>query len=48
MVNRPDRPIQVTTNGSWDDHPAWDPNGSAIYFRSNRGGEWNIWRITTR
>lgn len=36
---------QVTTNGSWDDGPAWDPSGSAIYFRSNRGGQWGVWRI---
>ena len=47
-VARPDRPMQITTNGSWDDHPAWDPSGNTIYFRSNRGGEWNIWRIATR
>jgi Tol biopolymer transport system component len=47
-VARPDRPIQVTTNGSWDDHPAWDPAGAAIYFRSNRGGDWNIWKVATR
>ncbi|HEX8521973.1 MAG TPA: PEGA domain-containing protein, partial [Tepidisphaeraceae bacterium] len=44
----PDRPSQITTNGSWDDHPSWDPSGNAIYFRSNRGGDWAIWRISTR
>lgn len=38
-------PARVTTNGSWDDSPAWDARGRAIYFRSNRGGEWNVWRI---
>jgi dipeptidyl aminopeptidase/acylaminoacyl peptidase len=38
-------PYRVTTNGSWDDSPAWDARGRAIYFRSNRGGEWNVWRI---
>jgi len=47
-VARPDRPIQITTNGSWDDHPAWDPAGTAIYFRSNRGGDWNVWKVATR
>jgi Tol biopolymer transport system component len=41
----PEQPIQVTTNGSVDDCPAWDPSGDAIYFRSNRGGEWGIWKI---
>ena len=38
-------PVRVTANGSWDDSPAWDPRGGAIYFRSNRGGGWNVWRI---
>lgn len=36
---------QLTTNGSWDDAPCWDGNGTFIYFRSNRGGAWNIWRF---
>jgi Tol biopolymer transport system component len=39
-------PIQVTSNGSVDDCPVWDPAGNAIYFRSNRGGQWGIWRIS--
>jgi dipeptidyl aminopeptidase/acylaminoacyl peptidase len=42
----PDKPTRVTTNGSWDDSPVWDPAGKYIYFRSNRGGNWGIWRIT--
>jgi Tol biopolymer transport system component len=37
--------IQLTTNGSRDDGPCWDCNGKRIYFRSNRGGAWNIWRF---
>jgi len=36
---------QLTTNGSWDDGPCWDSKGAYIYFRSNRGGAWNIWRF---
>ena len=36
---------QLTTNGSRDDNPCWDRNGMFIYFRSNRGGAWNIWRF---
>jgi Tol biopolymer transport system component len=47
-VSRPERPVQITTNGSYDDHPAWDPTGNSIYFRSNRGGEWAIWKISSR
>jgi hypothetical protein len=35
---------QLTTNGSWDDCPIWSRD-DMIYFRSNRGGNWNIWRF---
>jgi Tol biopolymer transport system component len=41
-------PRQVTHNGSQDDCPAWDPSGNFIYFRSNRGGEWQVWRVAAR
>jgi len=41
----PDKPARLTVNGSWDDCPAWDPGGKFLYFRSNRGGNWAIWRI---
>ena len=44
---RSETPVQVTTNGSHDDHPIWDNNNN-IYFRSNRGGEWNVWKIATK
>jgi Tol biopolymer transport system component len=40
--------IQLTTNGSCDTSPAWDRNGTTIYFRSNRGGTWNIWKFDIR
>jgi hypothetical protein len=43
-----DQPRQITHNGSQDDCPAWDPSGNYIYFRSNRGGTWQIWRIASR
>lgn len=36
---------QLTTNGSRDDSPCWDHTGKFIFFRSNRGGTWNIWRF---
>jgi hypothetical protein len=45
--NRPDQAFALTNNGSQDDCPVWDtkdPTGSAVYFRSNRGGVWAIWR----
>lgn len=38
-------PMQLTTNGSWDDGPCMDPAQEYIYFRSNRGGHFNIWRF---
>ena len=41
----PEKPTRLTTNGSWDDSPAFDPTGKILYFRSNRGGTWGIWRI---
>ncbi len=46
-VVRPDgtRKTQLTTNGSRDDSPCWDHGGKFIYFRSNRGGLWNVWRF---
>ena len=36
-------PKQLTTNGSRDDHPIVSSDGKTIFFRSNRGLEWNIW-----
>ncbi|HXE52377.1 MAG TPA: PEGA domain-containing protein [Tepidisphaeraceae bacterium] len=44
----PDKPSRVTSNGSWDDCPAWDSSGKYLYFRSNRGGSWGIWRISVK
>ncbi|HSY19187.1 MAG TPA: hypothetical protein VK815_12670 [Candidatus Acidoferrales bacterium] len=37
---------QLTTNGSIDRFPVFSPDGKWIYFFSNRGGNWAIWRIT--
>jgi Tol biopolymer transport system component len=42
------QPVPVTTNGSWDDSPAWDARGRGLYFRSNRGGAWNVWRVEVK
>jgi Tol biopolymer transport system component len=38
---------QLTTNQSHDDQPVFNPDGEYIYFRSNRGGFWNVWRFET-
>jgi hypothetical protein len=45
-LTHPDKPTRITANGSWDDSPAWDPAGKYLYFRSNRGGNWAIWRAS--
>ena len=47
-LRHPDKPVRLTTNGSWDDSPALDPGGRFVYFRSNRGGSWGIWRVTIK
>lgn len=47
-LSQPDKPTQMTVNGSVNDCPAWDPDGAAIYFRSNRGGQWGIWKIAVK
>ncbi len=36
---------QLTTNGSTDRYPLLSPGNEWIYFMSNRGGRWAIWRI---
>jgi hypothetical protein len=40
--------IQLTHSGSCDTAPAWDRSGTGLYFRSNRGGSWNIWKLGIR
>ena len=34
---------QLTTNSSCDDRPVFAPDGRTIFFRSNRGLNWDIW-----
>jgi len=47
-VTKSDPPVQITNNGSWDDSPAWDNTGDNIFFRSNRGGDWNVWKAPAK
>jgi Tol biopolymer transport system component len=37
--------IRLTRNESFDSNPVFDRSGRTIYFRSNRGGVWNIWKL---
>jgi hypothetical protein len=37
--------LRLTKNESYDSNPVFDRNGRTIYFRSNRGGVWNIWKL---
>jgi Tol biopolymer transport system component len=37
--------LRLTRNESFDSNPVFDRNGKTIYFRSNRGGTWNIWKM---
>ena len=39
-------PIQLTHGENYDSDPTFDPDGRTIYFRSNRGGTWNIWKCS--
>jgi Tol biopolymer transport system component len=36
---------QLTTNGSTDFWPAFGPDGKTVFFTSNRGFRWEIWRM---
>ncbi len=47
-LNGNSQPRRITSNGSVDDMPVFDPSGDTIYFRSNRGGTWGIWRVSNR
>lgn len=47
FVARPDgtRLRQLTYDEAKDRFPAWSPDGSRLYFYSNRAGEYGIWSI---
>src|SRR5206468_4202477 len=41
----PATPEAVILDPAYDDGPDYSRDGKWIYFNSNRGGGWNIWRI---
>src|SRR5690606_30692207 len=38
-------PRQLTSAPSNDRAPTWSRDGAWIYFGSNRGGGWDIWKV---
>ena len=36
---------RLTTDSSADAQPRWSRDGQRIYFSSNRGGQWAIWKV---
>jgi len=38
-------PVPVTNDSSVDWNPVWSPDGSYLYFSSDRGGSMNLWRV---
>ncbi len=38
-------PIAVTDGSTTDLNPVWSPDGKYLYFSSNRGGSFNVWRV---
>ena len=38
-------PIAVTSGAARDWNPAWSPDGTYLYFVSDRGGSMNLWRV---
>jgi serine/threonine protein kinase len=41
-------PIRITRDHFLDWNPVWSPDGSWLYFCSNRGGSMGIWRIAMK
>ncbi len=39
-------PIQVTTNGFYNQYPVWSPNGQELAYFSSRGDKRGIWRTS--
>lgn len=39
------QPVAVTDDLALDWNPAWSPDGTELYFISDRGGSMNVWRV---
>jgi len=39
-------PVRVTTDEATDWNPVWSPDGTELYFLSNRSGSMNLWRVS--
>src|SRR5215471_7242876 len=37
--------VPVTSDDAFDWNPVWSPDGRYLYFSSNRGGSFNLWRV---
>ena len=48
FVQRAGKPLaqRVTTGLPWDRDPVWTSDGTAIVFASDRGGNYDLWRVT--
>lgn len=40
--------VRATSGSAWDRDPAWTGDGRAIVFSSDRGGNFDLWRVTIR
>jgi Tol biopolymer transport system component/predicted Ser/Thr protein kinase len=40
-----EKPVAVTSDPAVDFSPFWSPDGSFLYFGSDRGGSLNLWRV---
>lgn len=45
LIDLQGRRQQITTNGSVDLFPRFSPDGRWLYFLSNRGLQWAVWRL---
>jgi Tol biopolymer transport system component/DNA-binding winged helix-turn-helix (wHTH) protein len=51
LVDSEGRNLHALTSGSYEDSvPSWSRDGRAVYFASDRTGEWQVWRreLSTR